>query len=408
MNMRNSILALAAIGAGTVWAAPAVSDVTVAFDANTRMMTIGYALSESAVVTVDILTNGVSIGAAKFADVAGDVNGVVKPGRGTISWRPEHLWPEQKFDAPVFTANVKAWALDAPPPYLVVWLNEEKGKVRYYDCEAALPGGIGDNVYRTKRLVMSRIPAKGATWRMGSPSTEVGRQANEVPHYVTFTNDYYVSVFPVTQGQGKLIWGAGVGTHGDAYPSVNLSYNQIRGTAPAIDWPTTGSAVATDSFLGKLRTATSLAFDIPTEAQWEYAARAGSAAAYCNGLDCLTADDARDTNLDKVGWYRRNDWNRHPVGQKQANAWGLYDVCGTTWEWARDWVGTNAVAAYGSGDVTDPPGLASGNWRSRRGGNWDNLPYTARCAFRTANAPAEGNELISFRLYLPMSEVVGK
>ena len=397
---------------GVVLGAPVVSNVQVRFDDVARMMTIGYDLSESAIVTVDILKDGVSIGAEKFADVACDVNGVVKTGRGTISWRPEHLWPDQKFDTPISTAKVKAWALDAPPPYLVVWLNEEKGKVRHYECEAALPGGITNAIYRTKRLVMSRIPAKNVTWRMGSPESETGRQPSEVPHYVTFTNDYYVSVFPVTEGQGILVWGHKPGTNvfnNDAYPVVFCSYNLIRGTAPTIDWPTTGDAVASDSFLGKIRTTTSLKFDIPTEAQWEYAARAGSAAAYCNNLDCLTVADAADANLATIGWYKYNSgWVRQVVGQKLPNAWGLYDVCGTIWEWTRDWVGTGVVAAYDSADVTDPAGLVSGTWRSRRGGSYDNVPYAARCAFRTANTPDTVNGSISFRLYLPVTEVVGK
>ena len=408
------MVALAFVGVSALHAAPTVSDVTVAFDDTTRMMTIGYSLSEKAVVTVDIQTNGVSIGAEKFADVAGDVNGVVKAGRGTISWRPEHLWPEQKFDTPIFTAQVKAWALDAPPPYLVIWLNEEKGKVRHYESEAALPGGIGDNVYRTKRLVMSRIPAKGVTWRMGSPSTETGRQENETPHYVTFTNDYYMSVFPVTEGQGILVWGhkPALNVFGnDGYPVGFCSYNTIRGTkggTPNIDWPSTTTNVAPDSFLGKLRGTTSLMFDIPTEAQWEYAARAGSPTGYCNNLDCLTAEDAADANLEKLGWYKKKDNARHVVGLKQANTWGLYDVCGTIWEWTRDWVGTGSVSAYPSGEVTDPPGLASGTVRSRRGGCYDVVPYGARCAFRTSNTPDTANGNISFRLYLPVSEVVGK
>lgn len=414
------MLAFASAGVQALVAAPTVSNVTVAFDNTTRMMTIGYDLSEKAVVTVDILKDGVSIGAEKFTDVAGDVNGVVKAGRGTISWRPEHLWPDQKFDTPIFTAKVKAWALDAPPPYLVVWLNEEKGKVRHYESEAALPGGITNAVYRTKRLVMSRIPAKGVTWRMGSPNTETGRQENETPHYVTFTNDYYMGVFPVTQGQGILVLGHVPGTNvfpgnanpEDSYPVGFYAYNDIRGTkggTPDIDWPTTGDAVAPNSFLGKLRTTTSLKFDIPTEAQWEYAARAGSPTAYPNNLDCLTAADAVDANLNLIGWYRQNSGSsRRVVGLKQANAWGLYDVCGTIWEWTRDWVGTGAVASYDSADVTDPAGLVSGTWRSRRGGSYDNVPYAARCAFRTSNTPDTVNGNISFRLYLPVSEIVGK
>lgn len=418
MNRYAFALAFACASLGAS-AAVSVSNVSVDFDADARMMTIGYDLSETAIVTVDILQDGASIGAEKFADVAGDVNGVVKAGRGTISWRPEHLWPEQKVDAPAFTAVVRAWELDAPPPYLVVWLNEEKGKVRHYACEAALPGGITNAVYRTKRLVMSRIPAKGVTWRMGSPSTEVGRQANETPHYVTFTNDYYVGVYPVTQGQGILVLGHVPGTNiypsnanpDDSYPAGFYAYNDIRGRKggdPDIDWPTTGDAVAPTSFLGRLRATTSLQFDIPTEAQWEFAARAGSETGYCNGLACLTAADAADANLDQVGWYRRNGNTRRQVGLKQANAWGLYDVCGTIWEWTRDWVGTGAVAAYDAADATDPAGLAAGTWRSRRGGCYDNVPYAARCAFRTANTPETVNGNISFRLFLPLSEVVGK
>ena len=113
-----TVVLAAAVAACALNAAPTVSDVTVSFDDGARMMTIGYSLSEDAIVTVDILTNNVSIGAEKFTDVAGDVNGVVKAGRGTISWRPEHLWPDQQFTTPVFTAKVSAWTLDEPPPYL--------------------------------------------------------------------------------------------------------------------------------------------------------------------------------------------------------------------------------------------------------------------------------------------------
>ncbi len=410
MNIKHLTMVLTATAACALSADPVVSDVTIAFDADARMMTIGYTLSEDAVVTVDILTNAVSIGAEKFTDVAGDVNGVVKAGRGTISWRPEHLWPDQLFTTPLFTAKVSAWKLDEPPPYLVVWLAEEKGKVRYYESEKALPGGITSSVYREKRLVMSRIPAKGVTWRMGSPSTETGRQENEVPHYVTFTNDYYMGVFPVTKGQRSLIDGSSVGEGEEPYPATGISYNGIRGTKggdPDIDWPNTGTNVAPSSFLGLLRSKTSLAFDIPTEAQFEYAARAGSETAYCNGLDCLAAN-AKDANLDMIGWYKYNENTVHPVGKKQANDWGLYDVCGSIWEWCRDWVGTDSVTAYGSDEVTDPPGLASGNVRSRRGGCFDNVPYAARCAFRTSNTPDTSNGGISFRLYLPVSDVVGK
>ena len=415
MKTTNLIFSVAVGAALAAGAASTVTDVTVRFDDTARLMTVNYTLTgDPAVVTVDILQDGTSIGAAKFADVAGDVNGVVKPGVRTLSWRPEHLWPEQKFDTLVFTAKVTAWATNTPPPYLVVWITEEKGKVRYYASEDALPGGITNDIYRTKRLVMSRIPAKGVTWRMGSPEGELGRNATtEVPHYVSFTNDYYMGVYPVTQGQATLIWGSNRSGLADAYATVNYSYGLIRGTnssdqATNINWPGTGSAVAPYSFLGKLRTTTGLAFDIPTEAQWEYAARAGSATAFPNNLDITTAADATDANLALVGWYKRGDGARHSVGLKMPNTWGLYDVCGSIWEWCRDWVDLSATVS--SEDVVDPPGLMSSptNARSRRGGSFDNVPWAARCAFRTWNTPETSNSGISFRLWLPAEEVYGK
>ena len=405
-------LSVAVLAAWSLTATPAVTDVTVAFDDDARLMTIGYSLSEEAIVTVDILTNGVSIGAQNFADVAGDVNGVVKAGRGTVSWRPELLWPDRKFDTACVTAKVTAWSLDAPPPYLVVWISEEKGKIRHYACEEALPGGIKSEVYRQKRLVMSRIPARGVTWLMGSPETEPGhnRGLDETQHYVTFTNDYYVGVFPVTQGQLTAV---GIGNKsGYSYPApaVRFTYNQIRGTPGAdedIDWPRTGSAVATTSVLGKFRARTGLAFDIPTEAQWEFAARAGSPTAFPNNLTIASdANDVRDENLSKIGFYKKDDGGRHGVGGRAKNAWGLYDVCGTIWEYCRDWVST--TDPIGTAEVVDPPGLQSGTVRSRRGGCYDNQPWAARCAFRTSNSPTDENMLISFRFCLPLSEVVGK
>ena len=404
----------ALVAAMAAQAASTVSDVTVSFGAESREVRVGYTLTgDPAIVTVAFRKDGERIGGERYWNVAGDVNIVVKPGGGrSISWRPELLWPDQKLDAACVTAEVTAWSLDAPPQYAVVWLKEKRA-VKYYASEDTLPyGGHTNALYMTTLLAMSRIPAKGVTWLMGSPETEPGhnRGLDETQHYVTFTNDYYVGVFPVTQGQLTAV---GIGNKsGYSYPApaVKFTYNQIRGTPGAdedIDWPRTGSAVATTSVLGKFRARTGLAFDIPTEAQWEFAARAGSPTAFPNNLTIASdANDVRDENLSKIGFYKKDDGGRHGVGGRAKNAWGLYDVCGTIWEYCRDWVST--TDPIGTAEVVDPPGLQSGTVRSRRGGCYDNQPWAARCAFRTSNSPTDENMLISFRFCLPLSEVVGK
>jgi formylglycine-generating enzyme required for sulfatase activity len=122
-------------------------------------------------------------------------------------------------------------------------------------------------------------------------------------------------------------------------------------------------------------------YTLPTEAQWEYACRAGTTGDYAG-------------NLDEMGWYVRNSGNQpHPVGQKQANAWGLYDMHGNVWEWCSDWYGN-----YPSGSVTDPKGAASGSLRVYRGGSWIGVASGCRSAHRLGNGAGVRNGDLGFRL----------
>jgi formylglycine-generating enzyme required for sulfatase activity len=124
-------------------------------------------------------------------------------------------------------------------------------------------------------------------------------------------------------------------------------------------------------------------YTLPTEAQWEYACRAGTTGAYSGDLDGL-------------GWYAANSGNTiHPVGQKQANSWGLYDMHGNVWEWCADWIGE-----YPSGSVTDPAGPASGLSRANRGGSWFSSPRYCRSANRGWARPGARGTTFGFRLAL--------
>jgi len=127
-------------------------------------------------------------------------------------------------------------------------------------------------------------------------------------------------------------------------------------------------------------------FRLPTEAEWEYACRAGTASALNNGKE-LTSTTGQGRNLDGVAWYNANgDSKTHPVGQKQANAWGLYDMHGNVWEWCSDWHGE-----YDTLKTTDPAGPEQGTTRVVRGGCWVNASKVCRSATRGDTEPMSWN-----------------
>ena len=155
-----------------------------------------------------------------------------------------------------------------------------------------------------------------------------------------------------------------------------------------------------DSFLGKLRALTGgLEFDLPTEAQWEYACRAGTTTALNSGKDL--SDEYTCPNLAEVGRYRGNqndgkgDYSEHTkVGCYLPNAWGLYDCHGNVWEWCLDWY----QGGWGKTVDTDPVGATSGSYRVLRGGNWFKYAQYCRCAYRYSDYPSNYGNSIGFRV----------
>jgi formylglycine-generating enzyme required for sulfatase activity len=202
------------------------------------------------------------------------------------------------------------------------------------------------------------------------------------------TYDVHVDIFDgercVVSGEGAVELDAG---------QVNSVYFIVARPEEADEFEPLPS-----SFMGKLRSKTGSRFDLPTEAQWEYACRAGTETSYNNGLDCTfggTDFTVRDPNLDSVAWYGA-DWpgeesgiGTREVGLKQPNAWGLYDMHGNVWEMCLDWFG-----AY-EGDVTDPLGPASGMKRVAHGGSWHTWASLCRSGKRM---PAKAGRMAGFRL----------
>ena len=129
-------------------------------------------------------------------------------------------------------------------------------------------------------------------------------------------------------------------------------------------------------------------YRMPTEAQWEYAARAGSKSAYCFG-------DGR-INLDQYAWYRKNSGDMtHPVGLLRPNAWGIYDMHGNVHEWCADWFDRNY---YANSPTADPQGPATGLARALRGGDWGSADWYCRCAIRSLSAPSRCSPRVGFRV----------
>ena len=380
------------------------SSVTMTQSASSREVTIAYTLDEEpAIVTVDIRTNNVSIGGENLQYFRGDVNKVVQTGARTMTWRPDKAWPGHHIESGV-TAVVTAWATNTPPNYMVVSLVASK-TVRFYADAGSIPGGVTNDLYKTDMLVMRKCPAANVEWRMGSPTTETGRiAARETPHLVTLKDDYYIGVYPVTQRQYELIWGVRPSYHSlDAdyatRPVESVKYVQWRGSRYI--WPDSGHDVDLQyTATGKLRTLTGIAFDLPTEAQWEFACRAGCGAALYSGKE-LEAATGTSANVGELARYNGNagedsatckadEGGTAKVGSYEPNDWGIYDMLGNVWELCLDWY-QEGPTGY---DVETGP--ATGTTRVRRGGSYLNGASTCRAAFRSNIAPDNDNEKHTF------------
>jgi len=218
------------------------------------------------------------------------------------------------------------------------------------------------------------IPA--GTFTMGSPSGffsgESGRDPDETQHKVTISRPFYMQTTEVKQGQWRKVMGSNSSQSiscGDDCPVETVSWNDVQ------------------EFIRKLNSMEGTdRYRLPTEAEWEYAARAGTTTRFHTGNS--------DEDLSRAGWYSGNSgFSTHPVGQKTSNAWGLYDMHGNVFEWVHDWKG-----GYPAGSVTDPEGPSSGSVRVVRGGSGYGLARDCRSAFRDDFDPGVRVGSLGFRL----------
>ena len=357
---------LAAFAASAASASVTVSNVAFTQDDATHDVTVTYDLAtsdgEPAFVSLDVLTNGVSVGATRVKNVAGDVSTtpaettrLVAPGTGkSITWKARADLP----GVGLANAAMRVTAIATnhfEGLYMVVDLSRGKDSTYWPVQYTACKPDTNSPAFYTTELWLRRVPA--ATFAMG-----YGTSGEAAPvHNVTLSRDFYCGVLLVTVAQHRLMDALPTkftndDTEHDRHPIVYTVYSNLRGTG----WPNS-KTVSSSSTVGKLRAKTSLAFELPTEAQWEYACRAGhSGNTYNEGT-------AYNKNYyGALAWGQVNaGGTTHPVGQKKPSDWDFYDFYGNAYEWCRDWFG-----AYSADAQVDPEGPTSNssNQRVRRGG----------------------------------------
>jgi formylglycine-generating enzyme required for sulfatase activity len=230
-----------------------------------------------------------------------------------------------------------------------------------------------ERISETSKLDIPMVYVAGGTFTMGCISEQNSNCSdNEKPAHQVTLSDFHIGKYEVTQAQWVAVMGNNPSNlKGDNLPVENVSWNDVQ------------------EFISKLNQKTGKQYRLPTEAEWEYAARGGtqSRGYKYSGSDILS----------EVAWYKDNSGKQtHPVGQKKANELGIYDMNGNVWVWCSDWYGN-----YNSSSQTNPKGPSSGSSRANRGGSWRSGANRTGVVFRGSDVPNCRDIGLGVRLVLP-------
>lgn len=455
--MKMTLNLMFSLMAGAVIGAPAVSNVKLTRDAENHVVAVSYDLSEPAIVTATFSAGAAELSPETVGAFGGEISRELAAGTHVFFLRPTLEAGNAFFDAKELSVGLEAWPLDCPPPYMAINLLAKDSR-RFYPSERWVPGGVTNRQYKLDTLLMRKVIATDVKWPMGKDGADAKTEFKT--RYVTLTGDYYVAVYETTQRQYrdllpnrqfKAKQGAGntravadppymtVRADRDVLPMEGTTWHTLRnGTNQASEatciWPQDGHQVASKSWIGLLRARTGVEFDLPTEAQWEYACRGGTATAQYD-------------TLDEVAWYTTN-WKDdpaavangnsnqvHEVGLLKPNRWGLYDTLGNVNEQCLDYMPNDTTAKSGGwtdpnyptvcdlyyafeGEIVDPVGPGShemgagdtieapldGN-RPRRGGGFSQSAKYQTATMRTRHTAVNGYAFAGFRLVCPATFV---
>ncbi|MDO5319933.1 MAG: formylglycine-generating enzyme family protein [bacterium] len=381
MNFRMSLVACCAVlAAGTALSEIAsldkalnLANVSYRQDMTTRDIIVNYEIVGSpAMIQADVLTNGVSIGCAQTftGDYTHSSNDVFAVGTHSFRWRARKDWPDNLVDN--LKVRVQAYYPEEGASlfgnYMVIDLADGFAVSYLYD----VPAGGWTDEYKTTKLVLRKIPA--------------GSVRNAADNYtIVQTKPYWMGVFETTQKQYALIMGGECTDVAAKKAKMGMSYTMLRGSVTGLSYPASKAVDAT-SFFGVLREKAGLAFDLPSEMQWEYACRAGTTTVYYNGTD---TGYSGIVILD--GSWGNSMW---VVGRATPNAWGLYDMLGNVSEICADVLPNWGAVSFSGQKLTDYEGVTGKTGVNQlvivRSGAWDNPGVYSSGSTSSSNANCKG------------------
>jgi uncharacterized repeat protein (TIGR02543 family) len=333
----------------------------------------------------------------------------LNPSDGTVEYTSKNYNVETAtFTLPTPTRNkckFLGWSLNSSAPVESVEIAQGTHENRTYVARWTMDDVLTFTLAEGVTLEMRRCPA--GTFQMGSPTTENGRSNNEKQHSVTISKDFWMGTYEVTQEQYFVIMGTNPSqfrdnTNKNVRPTTSANYPVEYVASTYILSESTGfNAKLNASLTAQLaQLPFSYKFDLPTEAQWEYACRAGTTTSLNNGTN-IASGTSSDDYLNVVAWYYYhydNTRKTHTVGALASNTWGLYDMHGNVWEWCKDMYGDYPTTA-----VTDPF-CEGGSYRVWRGGAWAEDPKDCRSASRGCVSTSTVSNKLGFRLVLVAAE----
>ncbi|MDY4862163.1 MAG: formylglycine-generating enzyme family protein [Candidatus Onthomorpha sp.] len=249
------------------------------------------------------------------------------------------------------------------------WLREQKNKSRNNNS-------YNEQTFTVKGVEFKMIKVEGGTFNMGATSEQTNYDNDEKPVHSVTLSDYYIGETEVTQELWQAVMGSNPSrfTGNNQRPVENVSWNDCQ------------------EFIRRLNSLTGKNFRLPTEAEWEYAARGGKHS------KSYVYKYSGSNNADEVAWYDSNSGSKtHPVKTKKANKLGLYDMSGNVYEWCNDWYGKDY---YQNSPQTNPTGPSEGEYRVLRGGSWFYLDRYVRVSFRRNFTPDRRDYYDGLRLAL--------